>query len=240
MTSSTTTTIVIALRRRDAPRVATTTGLEGFLDALGFMRARRNLDVALPTLVEAGFLRRVQKGLFLNTLAQPPAVLDEVAPFLRSGAVISLQRLLGATGVANNPTPLITAVVPLSAERPAPSLGQVNTALGAFRFHGIQESVLLAGNPEDRLIALGSRPIPGKVPLATPEKALIDWIYLAHTPRNRIGGEPPAWDMDVTLLDRARFLRLARAAEMTRVARDWFNRCRANQDLEDREGMGPG
>ncbi len=53
---STTTTIAIALRHRDAPRVATSIGLEGFLDALRLIRARRNLDIALPTLVAAGFL----------------------------------------------------------------------------------------------------------------------------------------------------------------------------------------
>ncbi len=62
MTSSTTTTIAIALRRRGAPRVATTAGLEGFLDALGLIRARRNLDAALPTLVEAASCGGCRRG----------------------------------------------------------------------------------------------------------------------------------------------------------------------------------
>jgi hypothetical protein len=59
-------------------------------------------------------LQRVVRGLFLNRLITPPPQLCEAAVWLRPGAVISLQTALGDSGVWNNHTEWVTAVVPLS------------------------------------------------------------------------------------------------------------------------------
>ena len=59
-------------------------------------------------------LQRVVRGLFLNRLITPPPQLCEAAVWPRPGAVISLQTALGDSGVWNNHTEWVTAVVPLS------------------------------------------------------------------------------------------------------------------------------
>src|SRR5690242_14364094 len=70
-------------------------------------------------------LQRVVRGLYLNRLINPPAQLSEAAVWLRPGAVISLQTVLGDAGVWNNFTDWVTAVVPLSRRYTTPSLGQL-------------------------------------------------------------------------------------------------------------------
>jgi hypothetical protein len=64
--------------------------------------------------VRAGRLQRVVRGLYLNRLIFPPAQLSEAAVWLRPGAVVSLQTVLGDSGVWNNYTEWVTAVVPRS------------------------------------------------------------------------------------------------------------------------------
>lgn len=61
----------------------------------------------------------------------------EAAVWLRPGAVISLQTVLGDAGVWNNYTGWVTAVVPLSSRYTTPSLGTVATGAGTFVFRGV-------------------------------------------------------------------------------------------------------
>ena len=83
--------------------------------------------------VAANRLQRVVRGLFLNRLITPPPQLCEAAVWLRPGAVISLQTVLGDSGVWNNYTEWVTAVVPLSSRYTTPSLGRVETRRRHFR-----------------------------------------------------------------------------------------------------------
>jgi hypothetical protein len=46
-------------------------------------------------------------------------------------------------------------------------------------------------------------------PRATPEKALLDWIYLGASPRTKLSGPP--LDIDLAKLNMARLRRLAKA-----------------------------
>jgi hypothetical protein len=103
--------------------------------------------------VSANRLQRVVRGLYLNRLISPPARLCEAAVWLRPGAVISLQTVLGDAGVWNNFTDWVTAVVPLSPRYATPSLGRLDTAAGVFVFRGLPEAVLEAGREEDRLMS---------------------------------------------------------------------------------------
>ena len=50
--------------------------------------------------VAANRLQRVVRGLFLNRLVAPAAQLSEAAVWLRPGAVVSLQTVLGDAGVS--------------------------------------------------------------------------------------------------------------------------------------------
>ncbi len=229
-----------ALRAPHAPRVVTPESLarhaKPFLARQGLAWTSHAAETVLPKLATSGLLRRVQRGLYLNMLAQPPVTADEAAPFLRPGARISLQRLLGLAGVANNPSRIITAVVPLPEDGAGPSLGIVDTAVGRFRFHGIREGIANAAREEDRLIAPWARPLLGEVALATPEQALVDWIYLANARRSARMGMPPAWDMEGSMLDRRRLIRCAKAAGVLDETKAWLEECLAAREEQD-EGL---
>jgi hypothetical protein len=163
--------------------------------------------------VSANRLQRVVRGLYLNRLISPPAQLSEAAVWLRPGAVISLQTVLGNAGVWNNFTDWVTAVVPFSRRYATPSLGRVETSAGIFVFRGLPEAVLEAGPEEDRLAGgLTYR-------RATPEAALLHWLYLSNSPRSRMS-EPPL-DMDLTILKARRLERLSRAMQLGEVLERW-------------------
>jgi hypothetical protein len=152
--------------------------------------------------VSANRLRRVVRGLFLNRLITPPPSLCEAAVWLRPGAVISLQTVLGDSGVWNNYTEWVTAVVPLSSRYTTPSLGRVETGGGTFVFRGVPERVLETGAENDRLVA------GVEYRRATPEAALLHWLYLSDSPRSRMS--TPPLDLDLDALDLKRLRRLAK------------------------------
>jgi hypothetical protein len=164
----------------------------------------------------ANRLQRVVRGLFLNRLIAPPAQLCESAVWLRPGAVISLQTVLGDSGVWNNYTGWVTAVVPLSSRYTTPSLGTVETGAGTFVFRGVPERVLETGAQNDRLVAgVDYR-------RATPEAALLHWLYLAGSPRSRMS-TPPS-DLDLGALDLKRLKRLAVGMRLDANLRIWRER----------------
>ena len=180
------------------------------LDTTSIIQLARNVrqDISKPSVerwireaVTANRLRRVVRGLFLNRFITPPPQLCEAAVWLRPGAVISLQTVLGDSGVWNNYTEWVTAVVPLSSRYTTPSLGRVETEGGTFVFRGVPERVLETGAESDRLVAgVDYR-------RATPEAALLHWLYLSGSPRSRMSAPP--LDLDLGALDLKRLKRLA-------------------------------
>ena len=209
-----TTRLEIALADRVALRV---------LDKTSIVRLARDMqpEVSEPTVerwiqeaVSVNRLQRVVRGLYLNRLINPPAQLSEAAVWLRPGAVISLQTVLGDAGVWNNFTDWVTAVVPLSRRYTTPSLGRLETAVGTFVFRGLPEAVLEAGREEDRLVSGTS------YRRATPEAALLHWLYLSNSPRSRMS-EPPL-DMDQAMLSVQRLRRLSRAMRMSESLEKWL------------------
>jgi hypothetical protein len=195
------------------------------LDKTSIVRLAKDMpsEVSEPTIerwiqeaVSANRLQRVVRGLYLNRLINPPAQLSEAAVWLRPGAVISLQTVLGDAGVWNNFTDWVTAVVPLSRRYTTPSLGRLETAAGIFVFRGLPETVLESGQEEDRLVrGLTYR-------RATPEAALLHWLYLSNSPRSRMS-EPPS-DLDMTMLNVQRLRRLSRAMRISELLEQWLTR----------------
>lgn len=195
------------------------------LDKTSIVRLARDMQpgVSEPTVerwiqeaVSAHRLQRVVRGLYLNRLINPPAQLSEAAVWLRPGAVISLQTVLGDAGVWNNFTDWMTAVVPLSRRYTTPSLGRLETAAGIFVFRGLPETVLEAGKEEDRLVSgITYR-------RATPEAALLHWLYLSNSPRSSMS-EPPS-DLDITMLNVRRLRRLSRAMRISELLEQWLAR----------------
>ncbi|HEU5399141.1 MAG TPA: hypothetical protein VFV77_07650 [Gammaproteobacteria bacterium] len=166
-----------------------------------------------------GRLQPVVRGLYLNRWRARPAALADAAAWLRADAVVSLNTVLAEAGALNNPTHIVTAVVPLDAGAPPPRLGRQATHAGSFQFHGLPRRILEAGAPEDRLEPAGAF----DHARATPEKALVDWLYLAASPRST-RHLPPRGDVDVDRLKRSRLRALARAAGVTDVLDTWLNR----------------
>jgi hypothetical protein len=166
--------------------------------------------------VGANRLLRVVRGLFLNRFITPAPQLCEAAVWLRPGAVISLQTVLGDSGVWNNYTEWVTAVVPLSSRYATPSLGRVDAVGGTFVFHGVPDRVIETGAENDRLVAeVDYR-------RATPEAALLHWLYLSGSPRSRMSSPPI--DIDLGSLDLKRLKRLAIGTRLDAILTDWRER----------------
>ena len=166
---------------------------------------------------DAGKLERVQRGLYLNRFHFVYGTLADAVPFFHKDAVVSLNTVLGDAGVLNNPSNTVTAVVPLDAGSPMPHLGRKTTAAGRLHFFGLPRRILQAGETRDRLEA-EHRYTHAR---ATPEKALIDWLYLARSPRSK-RTMPVRADVDLTLLKQARLRRLAKATGLVDELKSWL------------------
>lgn len=162
-------------------------------------------------------LQRVQKGLYVNAFRSPPGRPMEAAGHLRRDAVISLQTALAEFGLLNNPPQIVTAVVPIDSDGFLPSLGTVKTSVGVFLFRGVPRRILEAGEAEDRLDLVGHPDFP----CATAEKALLDWLYLAATPRSNLG-PPHGLDLDIGQLDKRRLNRLSKTMQLQDVRAEWM------------------
>lgn len=211
-----TTRLELAFAAPDALRV---------FDKASIVRLARGVRASLsgPTIerwiqdaVSANRLQRVVRGLYLNRLIHPPAQLCEAAIWLRPGAVVSLQTVLGDSGVWNNFTDWVTAVVPLSRRYTTPSLGRLETAAGIFIFRGLPEAILETGRDEDRLVSGAT------YRRATPEAALLHWVYLSNSPRSDLS--TPPFDLDLGLLDLRRLKRLSSAMHLSESLATWRSR----------------
>ncbi|MGH8243082.1 MAG: hypothetical protein ACRETY_06990 [Steroidobacteraceae bacterium] len=166
----------------------------------------------------AGALRPMTRGLYLNRMAQPLPSVAEAASYVRAGAIVGLQTVLGEAGITNGYPDIVTSVVPIQSGI-APSSRSVRVESAEFRFHAMPVRLLNdeAGLAEDRLD-------PDVTYARTsPEKALLDWIYLGESPRTRLAGPP--FDLDFDLLDSRRLNRLAKRMALARELESYLARC---------------
>jgi hypothetical protein len=191
----------------DAPRVLTVPMISAVLSAGGSKVARNTIFNWMHDQREAGTLRPVTRGLYLNQLALPRPEAAEAASYVRSGAIVSLQTVLGDAGVLNNYSDVVTCVLPLERGL-SPSTRTVRANRLEYRFHVMPGRLLddRAGDPEDRFDPEVT------YPRATSEKALLDWIYLGASHRSKIAG--PSLDTDMARLDILRLERLASAMQI--------------------------
>jgi hypothetical protein len=203
---------IIGLARSVRPRVSDPTVERWIQDAVGASR-----------------LQRIVRGLYLNRMISPPAQLAEAAVWLRQGAVVSLQTVLGDAGVWNNYTGWVTAVVPLSRRYATPSLGRLAAAAGTFLFRGLPERVLEAGHEQDRL----ARGVSYR--RATSEAALLHWLYLSNSPRSRMSAPPS--DLELESLDSRRLKRLAGAMDLSEQLESWLHRASAEPPTRKPPGI---
>jgi hypothetical protein len=111
---------------------------------------------------------------------------------------------------------MLVAPSPTPSRYPTPSLGRVETEGGTFVFRGVPEHVLESGGENDRLAAgVDYRG-------ATPEAALLHWLYLSDSPRSRMSNPP--LDLDPGALDSRKLERLAREMRLDASLTVWRQR----------------
>lgn len=210
----------------DAPRVVTVPMIAAALAHKRKRAARGTLFKWIRAQTESGALRPVTRGLYINQMARPLPAAAEAAGYVRSGAIVSLQSVLGDAGVTNSYSDIITSVVPIRAGS-APSSRPVVADNIEFRFHAMPARLLdeRAGPLEDRmdLYVLYAR--------ATPEKALLDWIYLGASPRTKLSGPP--LDIDLGRLNKTKLARLAKHMGMSSELKNYLARKRKYDEDRD-------
>jgi hypothetical protein len=198
----------------EAPRVLTIPMIAAVLADRRKLRARNTVFRWVRDQVAGGTLRQMTRGLYLNQLAAPRPTAAEAAGVIRTGAIVSLQTVLGEAGITNSFSDVVTSVLPhepghVSSVRPVKAVDI------EFRFHSMPTRLLddRAGKPEDRL------DLDVKYPRATAEKALLDWLYLGASKYSKIAGPP--LDLEFERLGASRLRRLARSMELTEELKAW-------------------
>ncbi|CAN5129793.1 hypothetical protein BH24PSE2_BH24PSE2_23060 [soil metagenome] len=211
--------LVTSLAQGDAPPVLTRDLLSRFATTAkdGQVVPESTLTRWIQDAVQSGQLQPVHRGLYLNRFGTNPGALADAVPFFHKDAVVSLNTVLGDAGVLNNPSHTVTAVVPIDAGFPSPKLGRQRSRAGTLHFYGLPRRVLGSGALSDRLEPSDRF----AHPRATSEKALLDWLYLAKSVRSH-RTLPAASDIDRSLLNERRLLRLAKAAQLTDTLKQWW------------------
>ena len=208
------------LSNADAPPVLTRDLLSRYSRSANTNQpvATSSLTYWQRSMIASKNLKPIQRGLFLNCFRVKHGILADSIAWFHSDAVVSLNTVLGDAGVLNNPTTVVTAVVPFDRGRHPPArLGRKATRAGIVHFFGVPRQILQAGEPEDRLEAEEHY----EHLRATPEKALLDWIYLGVSPRSR-RTPPPRDDVDIDLLDSRRLRRLVPATKLEHEFASWL------------------
>lgn len=173
------------------------------------------------SLVQAGALRRIASGAYLNRRCLPPAELTEIAGRIRAGAVISLQSVLGECGFLNNPSSIVMTVVPTSASK-RPNLGEVKTSVGdVFRFYGLAERFFPSAEDDRWALCQPGSPCD----MFRPEAALLQWLYLAGMKRSTV--TPPPMDVDMGQLDEEHLDQLAQRWQLQAELRAWHDQAKS-------------
>lgn len=140
---------------------------------------------------------------------------------------MTLSWVLEQAGITNNFGDTVTCVIPTDPAWPNPQISDRITSAGTFRFFAMPARLLdeRAGRLED------IRDLRFDYPRATPEKALLDWIYLGQSPRSRM--TPPPFDLEVEALDAGRLQRLAQSMGLELPLQEWIAQYQAYQVDED-------
>jgi hypothetical protein len=206
----------------DAPRILTVPMLAAALAHRRKPAARGTLFSWIRSQTAAGALQPVTRGLYVNRLARPLPSVAEAANYIRAGAIVSLQTVLGDAGITSCRPDIVTCVVPIRSGV-APSSRPVRVEGVEFRFHAIPARLV-----NDDAGATGDRFDPGALHArASPEKALLDWIYLGASPRTKLANPP--LDLDIRSLDMKRLVRLGVAMKLARELEEYLARKRAQR-----------
>lgn len=214
------------LMRPDSPSVLTTAMLHALV-ATGRPDAPSPATFSrwVSAMADLGKLKEVIKGVYLNRLGHREVSPAAAAHWVRSRSIVSLSWVLEQAHITNNFGDTITCVIPTDPTWPNPNIGDRETKAGTFRFFAIPARLAEAGRLDD------ARDLRFDYPRTTPEKALLDWLFLGASPRSRM--TRPPFDLEFEALDKRRLRRLAKAMQLTAVLDDWLRQYEAYQSSED-------
>lgn len=205
------------LLREDAPAVLTTGALQALaISGEASPPSSATLARWLRDMTAATKLVQVIKGVYLNRMGHASVSPAAAAQYVRARSVVSLAWVLEQEGITNNFGDTITCVIPTDPSWTNPQVGERRTQAATFRFFAMPARIVM----DDAAVRLREdvRDQRFDYPRATPEKALLDWIYLGASVRSRM--TRPPFDIDLTLLNKKRLLRVARhmaiEADLTR------------------------
>jgi hypothetical protein len=192
---------------------------------------------------KAGFLRSVRDGLYANLLATPTPIPDAAASLLRHGAIVSLNSALREAGVDNNPSAIVTAIIPVASFRSKnyPKPGEFTTSFGRFRFYTMPAELFSEQIGRDEDLYDPRKPYR----LATPEKAILDWIYISSSSRiarsdtRRMA--PPHMDLDMEEVNLQKMMRMADKMGISDELDAWLSSKReydADDNVRNNRNMG--
>lgn len=214
------------LMQQDSPSVLTTAMLHALVTT-GRVDAPSPATFSrwVAAMADIGKLKEVTKGVYLNRLGHRDVSPAAAAHWVRHRSVVSLSWVLEQAHITNNFGDTITCVIPTHPSWPTPNVGDRQTKAGAFRFFAMPADLVEVGRLED------SRDLRFDYPRATPEKALLDWLFLGASPRSRM--TRPPLDLEVEALDMRRLRRLAKAMQLSGVLDDWLRQYGEYQSSED-------
>lgn len=217
-----------ALMQHDSPSVMKTAMLHTFVCA-GREDAPSPASFSrwVAEMALQGKLREVIKGVYLNQLGHRDVSPAAASHWVRHRSVVSLSWVLEQTHITNNFGDTVTCVIPTEPGWPNPQIGDRKTAAGTFRFFAMPAHLV-----DERAGKLADiRDLRFDYPRATPEKALLDWIYLGASHRSRM--TRPPYDLDLDSLNMPRLKRVAKAMGVTSLLDEWLRQYEAYQADED-------
>lgn len=219
------------LMRGETPAVLTTGMLEMLaVDGAPEPPSKPTFQRWVQQLVQSQKLRPVIRGVYLNRLGHRDVSPAAAAHWIRSRSIVSLTWVLEQAGLTNNFGDTMTCVIPTDPSWPNPQISDRQTAAGTFRFFAMPAHLTdeRTGPLED------IRDLRFDYPRTTPEKALLDWIYLGASPRSRM--TRPPLDLETEPLNRARLKRIARRMGIVNELQAWQEeraRFQADPDVRD-------
>ena len=219
------------LMNADTPAVLTTAMVQmiatGGLDA---PPSRPTFQRWMNELAQTGKLRRVIKGVYINRLGHRDASPAAAAHWVRARSVVSLSWVLEQAGLTNNFGDTVTCVIPTDPTWPQPQISDRQTDAGMFRFFAMPAHLV-----DERAGGLADiRDLRFDYPRTTPEKALLDWVYLGASAHSRL--TRPPLDLDTQPLNQTRLKRLVTRMGMQRQWTDWQDQrasYQADPDVRD-------
>lgn len=183
----------------------------------------------LKDMTATGKLQPVIRGVYLNRMGHNDVSPAAASHWIRSRSIVSLCWVLEQAGVTNNFGGAITCVIPTDPTWTNPQVGERKTTAGVFGFYAMPARLLNLGEVTDKLDDIQDSHF--DYPRATPEKALLDWIYLGASHRSRM--TLPPMDLQIGSMDKRKLRRLSKQMAIQGHLNDWLARYERHQSSLD-------